>query len=236
MSTTVEFLIFPPELARPDHGHGERRGIQVRIARVMPCSFVVSIGDHEPSGMARRSPAAEQLTADSPLELRDRLHEALHRRGAATPWCTVLPELATTDWVAAAVISSSLGMRPPSLPTARQLGRQRSLRSLGNIELGVEWGYDLHELQMTFGSWVRILNGSARNIRRSYLYEGERCVADWRFRAGHALEVTYDDDGVGWEGELTALDSLSGATIDGVSLARPALEAAPGHRLAEPAG
>jgi hypothetical protein len=82
--------------------------------------------------------------------------------------------LATTDWVAAAVISSSLGVRPPSLPTASQLGRKRSLRSLGNIERGVEWGYDLHELQMTFGSWVRILNGSERIVRRSYLYEGER--------------------------------------------------------------
>ena len=124
--------------------------------------------------MARRSPAAEQLTADSPLELRVRLRDALHRRGAATPWCTVLPELATTDWVAAAVISSSLGMRPPSPPTASQLGRKRSLRSLGNIELGVGWGYDLHELRVTFGSWVRILNGSERNVRRSYLYEGER--------------------------------------------------------------
>lgn len=236
MSLPIQFTVSGVGLSSSDLEQGDGPGIPVRIARVMPCSFVVSIGDHEPSGMARRSPAAEQLTTDSPLELRDRLHEALHRRGAATPWCTVLPELATTDWVAAAVISSSLGMRPPSLPTASQLGRQRSLRSLGNIELGVEWGYDLHELRMTLGSWVRILNGSERIVRRSYLYEGERCVADWRFRAGHTLEVTYDDDGVGWEAELTALDSLSGATIDRVSLARAALEAATGHRMAEPAG
>ena len=83
---------------------------------------------------------------------------------------------------------------------------------------------------------VELLDGSECNIRCSYLYEGERCVADWRFSAGHNLEVTYDDDGVGWEGELTALDSLSGATIDRVSLARAALEAATGHRMAEPAG
>jgi len=98
-------------------------------------------------------------------------------------------------------------------PTSSRVAK--SARSADRIvEVGVEWGYDMHYCPMTFRTWERILKGQKVFRREPYWYEGERFSGEWHFNQQHpgSLYVGYDDGGTGFEGDL----SDAGVTIDGI--------------------
>jgi hypothetical protein len=138
-----------------------------------------------------------------------------------------VPLIASIDWLTAAVLADQAGLGLPRLPSAAGLLEQRALRPLGRVLVGVEWGDDMHQIHMSLEQWVRILGGAEWTVDRSYRYEGERFTGTWTFDGRRGLEVTYDDGGVGWEGEIDDMDLLTGPQVDGVDLARLALSAAP---------
>jgi hypothetical protein len=145
--------------------------------------------------------------------------------GIGFKWDEVLPKVAQLDWVTAAVIASQQGFDLPELPTIESLGRQRSLK--GEVCLGVEWGYEFHELNLSLDQWVRILLGEHYKEADPYFYEGEEYTALWSFAADRQdqLRVTYDDGGEGWSGLFIEIESLQGPKVDGVDLGRLTLDA-----------
>ena len=102
--------------------------------------------------------------------------------------------------------------------------KQRSFRSLGKVTIGVEWGYDMHTISMSFTRWLRVLGGEPYVKSERYNYEGEVSKAQWCFNC-QQLEVTYDDGGTGWEGGLDTLDLLIGPQVDDVDIAKLAVRA-----------
>ena len=74
---------------------------------------------------------------------------------------------------------------------------------------------------------ARILGGEAWIIGEPCLYKDQRFTRRWAFDGWHGLAVTYDDDGVGWDGELPGVDLFFGPRVDYVDLALLALRAAP---------
>ena len=147
--------------------------------------------------------------------------------GSEIEWLEAVPLIASVDWITAAVIAKLDGHHVPRLPQIVTLLEQRSLRGLGRVKISVEWGGDLHELQLPFERWIRILCGESWVTKETYWYEGERFIARWYFNERHGLEVTYDGGGVGWEGDLHGIDVIAGLQLDGVDLAMLALAAAP---------
>jgi hypothetical protein len=115
----------------------------------------------------------------------------------------------------------------PGLPPIATVLAQRSLRSLKKVSIGVEWGYDMHEVELPFDRWLRILGGEQDSISTGYYYEGEPFTADWCFDINNAdqLVVGYDDGGTGWIGNLGGVDVLEGPVIEGVDIAQVALQA-----------
>jgi hypothetical protein len=88
------------------------------------------------------------------------------------------------------------------------------------------WGNDMHELQMSFERRVRILGGESWTGCQPYWYEGRRFTGCLAFDGRRGLEVTYDDGGVRWEGELHGMELITGPQMDGVDLARLSLTVA----------
>ena len=77
-------------------------------------------------------------------------------------------------------------------------------RAERNICVQVEWGYDLHACAMASRTWARVKSGKlARRVVR-YQYEGTLLKSEWFFNSKYkgSLIVTYDDEGVGFEGSL----------------------------------
>lgn len=140
-------------------------------------------------------------------------------------WVAMLPLIATVDWLTAAVIAEKVGQAIPTLPKTEDLLAQRSFRSFGRVRIDVEWGYDLHDLSMTLERWLSILGGRPYRTEKKYWYEGAQYTGCWHFK-DRQLEVTYDDGGVGWIGDLASIDVLEGPTLDGVDIAKVALVAA----------
>lgn len=161
----------------------------------------------------------------NPASLRSAVEAMAKSLGVGVDWARAAPVLASIDWVTAAVIASTAGIRIPPLPAADVLLQQRSLRSLGSVELGVTWGYEIHQLQISLEQWLRILGGEPWSTEEPYWYEGQRFTGRWAFDGRHGLQVTYDDGGVGWEGELRGMDFITGPQLDGFDLARLSLDA-----------
>lgn len=161
-----------------------------------------------------------------PSAIRRALESAAEFLGVTVDWPEMLPLIASVDWLIAAVIAQAAGLSVPPLPSAETLLAQRALRPLGRVKIGVIWGYDMHPLNITFERWIRILGGEAWTVEEPYWYEGRRFTGCWSFDSQHGLVVTYDDCGVGWEGELRAMDIIDGPKVDDVDLARLALIAA----------
>ena len=76
------------------------------------------------------------------------------------------------------------------------------------IIISVEWGYDSHTCPLSKSEWALICDGSKFNRSEPYLYEGQKYTAEWSFNSTHrgSLLVTYDDAGVGFDGELSDAD------------------------------
>jgi len=162
----------------------------------------------------------------SPAAVKQALANEAEFLGVEIDWSDALPLIASIDWLTAAVIASISGLKVPALPRAEVLLEQRALRPLGRVTVGAIWGYDMHELQLSFERWIRILGGEAWTIEEPYWHEGQRFTGCWTFDGKGGLEVTYDDGGVGWEGELRGLDAITGLQLDGVDLGRLALDGA----------
>ncbi|MGM0983300.1 MAG: hypothetical protein ACQEXG_07705 [Pseudomonadota bacterium] len=86
-----------------------------------------------------------------------------------------------------------------------------------SFRIMVEWGYELHTLELTDSQWESILSGKPLEIEGDgYAYDGEFFTDIWSFSGGvdGYLVVNYRlddgevmDEGVGYQG------SLSGALI-----------------------
>lgn len=163
----------------------------------------------------------------SPMAVKKAIEAEAEFLGVPVEWADAIPLIASIDWVTAVVIASSSGYEIPKLPAFDVLRFQRSLRALGRVTIGAEWGYYMHELSMPFERWARILGGEAWGTDEPYWYEGERFTGTWAFDGAGQLEVSYDGGGVGWFGELNGLESIDGPTVDEVDLAKVALGAVP---------
>ena len=162
----------------------------------------------------------------SPEQIKEAIHNEAEFLSVEIDWVSVVPIIATLDWVTSAVLASTLGISLPDLPYASEMLEQRSLRQLGKVTIGVEWGYDLHGLVIPFERWVRLLHGDSWYFEMPYWYEGERFTGCWSFDR-RTLEVTYDGEGQGWSGDLERIDVVSGPVLDGVDLAKATLLAQP---------
>ena len=96
---------------------------------------------------------------------------------------------------------------------------------MGKVTIGAEWGYDMHELMMSFEQWLRILGGEDDLVERPYRYEGKRFMGVWSFDGNGRLEVGYDDGGQGWEGLLQDLELIDGPKLEDADLAKLAVHA-----------
>ncbi|PWJ13799.1 hypothetical protein [Jannaschia seohaensis] len=75
----------------------------------------------------------------------------------------------------------------------------------GGANIGVEWGYDIHEITLTPQSWSRVRSGRALRIRTRSVHEGVGQWEYWNFSGGldGDLVVEYGEDCVvGFEGKL----------------------------------
>lgn len=162
----------------------------------------------------------------SPLAIKKAIDDVANFLSAPFEWDEFIPLIESIDWLTAAVVASTEGLEIPALPEVDDLLSQRSLRALGNVRIGAEWGYDMHQLELPFERWVRILCGESCEIQKPYIYEGERFTGTWSFNGEGRLEVTYDDAAVGWKGDLGELDFIDGPKVDDVDLARLTLSTA----------
>jgi len=73
----------------------------------------------------------------------------------------------------------------------------------------VEWDYELHDITLIPRNWSKVKNGKALSIRgKGYYYDGVFFWDYWFFSGGLSGEliVTYNGDGVGYEGALCDAD------------------------------
>ena len=161
----------------------------------------------------------------SPMAIYKAIEDEAEYLSVQVEWVDAIPLIASIDWLTAAVIASKVGFEIPALPDVEILLTQRSLRSLGRVTIGAEWGYDMHELSLPYERWVRVLKGETLSIEQPYWYEGQRFTGEWSFDGIGGLVVGYDDGGVGWDGKLGGLDVIEGPKLDEVDLARLALSA-----------
>jgi hypothetical protein len=82
-----------------------------------------------------------------------------------------------------------------------------------NVVVSVEWGYEAHECPMALRTWRRLVAGKPVVRKEPYWYEGDRFTGVWQFNHSGpgTLLVTYDDEGVGFDGSLEDAD----ITVDG---------------------
>lgn len=164
----------------------------------------------------------------TPTQVLDAIESIAVDQFISLDWARVAKLVAELDWITGAVVAVKKQVQLPALPTTDELAQQRSLRSLGKVSIGVEWGYDMHDLTLRLADWIDVLNGKSFSKQTTYYYEGERFVATWSFdiSTDSELEVTYGDDGgTGWCGSLDSLDILQGISIDELDLAELLLKA-----------
>ena len=161
----------------------------------------------------------------SPMAIYKAIEDEAEYLNVQVEWVDAIPLIPSIDWLTAAVIASKVGFEIPALPDVEMLLTQRSLRSLGRVTIGVEWGYEMHQLSLPYERWVRVLRGEALSIKEPYWYEGQRFTGEWSFDGIGGLVVGYEDGGVGWDGRLGELDVIEGPKQDEVNLARLALSA-----------
>ncbi len=204
--------------------------IQIKLCRNSFATFAVwggKAGSSHHSNRQLRIDWSKTEALKSPLAIKQAIENIAGSLNVSLQWDKVNRSIASIDWVTAAVVAVTVGLEMPGLPEVEDLLSQRSLRAFGRVRLGAEWGDEMHEVDLSFERWVRILCGEHWEVRKSYFYEGKRFTGAWSFDGGkRQLEVTYDDCGVGWHGDLGELDLIWGHQLDDVDLARLALTAA----------
>jgi hypothetical protein len=74
-----------------------------------------------------------------------------------------------------------------------------------NVTVSVSWGNDMHDCPMSQRSWNRVKAGKPLKRVEPFYYEGTRYRASWCFNYSGfgSLLVTYSDDAVGFDGDLS---------------------------------
>jgi hypothetical protein len=156
------------------------------------------------------------------------LNEAALMLDVELEWVDAIPLIAKLDWITAAVIANDVGQDVPELPSFESLVSQRSLtsiRRMGKVTIGAEWGYEMHELTMSFEQWLRILGGERHRVEKPYLYEGKTYLGVWMFDGKGGLVVGIDYEGEGWGGHLVDLELIDGPKLEDADLAKLAVHA-----------
>lgn len=169
----------------------------------------------------------------TPTQVLDAIDSIVNDQYLALDWAEATATIAELDWLTAAVIADKKNVRLPALPETDELANQRSFRTLGKVTIGVEWGYDRHEVSLSMTHWVEIVSGWGYETQTSYFYEGARFTANWDFSMDDEqpyLEVTYygaeDDGGTGWRGKLRPSHLIDGNSVDGIDVAKLLFRAA----------
>lgn len=135
-------------------------------------------------------------------------------------WATVAAKVASVNWLLGALIAADRQCEPPELPPIEQGPWPPGPLGSEHVLLGVEWGYEVHEIELSFARWVRLVAGETWKTEQAYHNDGELFTATWTFTKDRILSVTYDASGVGWEGDLGDVDVITGPRAGKVDLAR----------------
>ncbi|MFN5495574.1 MAG: hypothetical protein ACK5C3_03220 [bacterium] len=204
---------------------------RIELTRSAGCKFEIT-GSKDLGAPTLEQPGNLPIThvdgITSPRALYRALNDAALMLDVELEWVDAIPLIAKLDWITAAVIAKDAGHEVPELPSFETLVSQRSLMSLrrmGKVTIGAEWGNEMHELMMSFEQWLRILGGEDDLVERPYRYEGKRFMGVWSFDGNGRLEVGYDDGGQGWEGLLQDLELIDGPKLEDADLAKLAVHA-----------
>lgn len=82
-----------------------------------------------------------------------------------------------------------------------------------SIIICAEWGYEQYKCPMSERTWKRIVQGKLVRRVEPYIYEGKKYKSEWVFNSQKfgSLLVTYDDDGVAFDGDLRSTEIWDGA-------------------------
>lgn len=188
---------------------------------VRPVFTVSLIQQDNPSGTAKLPSKVRDKYSllTGPEEIQIAIQDFAHRLKIKIDWPATVAVLSDLDWMTAALIAINTGQKTPRLPVLENLAAQRSLRSFGKVTVGVMWGYDMHELSMSYAQWLRIVSGEPWAKEKQFAYEGERFTGVWTFDGNHQLVISYDDGGEAWIGGLDDLDFVKGPLVESVDLA-----------------
>jgi hypothetical protein len=188
--------------------------------------------DSEGGGSQRWRTWDKTVDLSTPTQVLNAIESIVNDQHISLDWAKTTALIAELDWLTAAVIADKMNVRLPAPPEADELANQRSLRTLGKVTIGVEWGDDLHEVTLSMTHWVEIISGWGYDTRTSYYYEGARFTANWGFSMDNDqpyLEVSYygkdDDGGTGWRGKLRSGHLYDGKCVDGIDVAKLLLRA-----------
>lgn len=205
---------------------------RIELKRSAGCKFEVT-GSKDLGAPTLELPGNLPITQvdgiTSPRALYLALNDAAMMLDVELEWVDAIPMIAKLDWITAAVIAKDAGHDVPQLPSFETLVSQRSLtsiRRMGKVTIGAEWGYDMHELTMSFEQWLRILGGERHRVEKPYRYEGKTYLGVWMFDGKGRLVVGIDYEGEGWGGHLVGLELIDGPKLDDVDLAKLAACAA----------
>jgi hypothetical protein len=86
----------------------------------------------------------------------------------------------------------------------------KSSKPTRNVTVSVAWGNELHDCPMSQRTWQRVLAGKTIKRVESFFHEGTRFKANWIFNHSGlgSLLVTYSDEAVGFDGNLTEAQIL----------------------------
>ncbi len=204
---------------------------RIELKRSAGCRFEVT-GSKDLGAPTLEQPGNLPIThvdgIASPRALYRALNDAAMLLDVELEWVDAIPLIAKLDWITAAVIAKNAGHDVPELPSFETLVSQRSLtsiRRMGKVTIGAEWGYDMHELTMSFEQWLRILVGERHRVEKPYLYEGKEYLGVWMFDGKGGLVVGIDYEGVGWGSHLVGLELIDGPRFEDADLAKLAVHA-----------
>lgn len=182
--------------------------------------FTERYGCHSGDPRRRWITIAETKGLKAPSAIRRASEGAATNLGLEIVWQDLIPEIASVDWVVAAVIADLTQSDLPPLPAADTLLEQGSAKALARrrVHVEVEWGYDMHSLTVPFAEWIRVASGEDFWTEKRFFYEGGRFTGYWSF-CGGKLEVTGDDGAEYWKGNIESVDTLDGPKVDGIDIA-----------------
>ncbi|MES1976712.1 MAG: hypothetical protein V4451_01665 [Pseudomonadota bacterium] len=176
-------------------------------------------------GDRRWSTVARMKGLRTSAELKSALEDSQQILEITLNWKQTINGLAALDWVAAAALAPLVDTEIPELPKISVLEKQGGIRNSDSVRISVEWGYEVHSLELPIERWLRVCAGKVSYARSRGYYDGTSFWNHWTFRIGqkNSLTVTYGEDGcTGYEGSIDdAL--LEGPKPNGVDLARLAL-------------